>query len=204
VIFSLRGTLLERTEAGCVLEAAGIGYEVSLSPSAALRLPPVGEEVLLQVVESTAMYGGGTTLYGFLTAEEKKIFNVLRDNVPGTGAKKALELLDKAAKSLPDFRRAILDKDARALVTMFGFTLKTAEKMTAALQGKLDGLILAGPAASRDSSTAYEEAVAGLVSLGYREPAARQAAQAARDALGPRATSQDVLRESLRHLSGRS
>ncbi|MBK8869555.1 MAG: hypothetical protein IPN19_00520 [Elusimicrobia bacterium] len=53
-------------------------------------------------------------------------------------------------------------------------------------------------------SLAFEEAVAGLVALGYRESAARQAAQSARDVLGSAATAQDVLRESLRHLAGRS
>ncbi|MBK8869556.1 MAG: hypothetical protein IPN19_00525 [Elusimicrobia bacterium] len=56
----------------------------------------------LLIVESVAMYGAGPALYGFLTLEEKQVYLVLRENVPGAGAKKALELLDKAAKSLPN------------------------------------------------------------------------------------------------------
>jgi Holliday junction DNA helicase RuvA len=203
VIVSLRGPLLERTQEGCVVEAGGVGYGVALSTSSALRLPPVGEEIRLLIVESVAMYGGATALYGFLSEQEKQVFVVLKENVPGTGAKKALELLDKAAKSLADFRRSVIDKDVKALVAMFGFTMKTAEKLVSALQGKMDGLSVSGVPALTESSSAFEESVAGLVSLGYREPAARQAAQSARDALGGQPTSQDILRESLRHLAGR-
>ena len=203
MIVSLRGPLLERTEDGCVIEAGGVGYGVSLSSASALRLPPVGEEIRLLVVESVAMYGGATALYGFLTDQEKQVFLVLKENVPGTGAKKALELLDKAGKSLAEFRRAVIDKDVKTLVAMFGFTSKTAEKLVAALQGKMDAVSISGGSAQTESSSAFEESVAGLVSLGYREPAARQAAQSARDVLGGRPTSQDILRESLRHLAGR-
>lgn len=200
----MRGSLLERRDDGCVVEAGGVGYEVLLSSASALRLPPVGGEVRLLIVESVAMYGGGTSLYGFLTLEEKQVYLVLRENVPGAGAKKALELLDKAAKSLSNFRRAVVDKDPKSLVTGFGFTLKTAEKLVAALQGKMESLSVSAGPGETALSTAFEEAVAGLVALGYRESAARQAAQSARDVLGSAANAQDVLRESLRHLAGRS
>ncbi|MBK8575576.1 MAG: Holliday junction branch migration protein RuvA [Elusimicrobia bacterium] len=203
MIVSLRGPLLERTEEGCVVEAGGVGYGVALSTSSALRLPPVGEEIRLLIVESVAMYGGATALYGFLTDQEKQVFLVLKENVPGTGAKKALELLDKAAKSFAEFRRAVMEKDVKTLVAMFAFTSKTAEKLVAALQGKMDALSVSGGSAAMESSSAFEESVAGLVSLGYRESSARQAAQSARDVLGGRPTSQDILRESLKHLAGR-
>ncbi len=203
MIVSLRGPLLERTEEGCVIEAGGVGYGVSLSAASALRLPPVGEEIRLLIVESVAMYGGGTTLYGFLTAQEKQVYQVLRDNVPGAGAKKALELLDKAAKSLAEFRRSVIEKDVKTLVAMFGFTSKTAEKLVAALQGKMEALAVSGGSVPTESTSSFEESVAGLVSLGYRDSAARQAAQSARDALGGRPTAQDILRESLKYLAGR-
>ncbi len=203
MIASMRGTLLEKRDEAAVVEAGGIGYEVSLSPSIVAQLPAPGEEVLLFIAESTAMYGGGTTLYGFLKAEERQIFNVMRDKVPGTGAKKAMEFLDKASKSLPDFRRAVLDKDARALTTVFGFSTKTAEKIVAGLQNALGDIpLIAGT--GRRSSSPFEETIQGLVSLGYKEPVSRQAAESARAALGGDSTAQDMIREALRHLSGRS
>jgi holliday junction DNA helicase RuvA len=204
VIASLRGAVLEKNAEGAVIEAANVGYQVSLAPSTAAQLPPLGEEVLLFVAESVAMYGGGMTLYGFLRAEERQIFNALRDHVPGTGAKKALEFLEKAAKSLPDFRRAVLENDARALTGLFGFTAKTAEKIVSGLQDKLDAVPLPRGKAGAPASSAFEETVQGLLSLGYRDAAAREAAQSARAVLGADATSQSLIREALRHLSGRS
>ncbi len=202
MIARLRGTLLERSEGGAVIDAGGVGYAVILSEGAANRLPPLGDDVELFIVESVAMYGGGTSLYGFLTEEERKIFNVLRENVPNTGAKKALDILEKATKSLPDFRRAVIDKDPQALVSLFGFTAKTAEKLVPALQGKLEGLPLAGAPSRRDGP--LEDAVAGLVALGYRDVAAREAAQSAQATLGAAGSSQALIRESLQRLSARN
>ena len=98
-----------------------------MTAATAAALPEPGRSVLLHIAESVAMYGGGVTLYGFLTPSDKAMFLTFRDCVPGTGAKKALEYLDKASKSLPDFRRAVLDKDAKVLTGVFGFTRKTAD-----------------------------------------------------------------------------
>ncbi|HRY29464.1 MAG TPA: OB-fold domain-containing protein [Elusimicrobiota bacterium] len=203
MIASLRGTLLEKNAEGAVLEVAGVGYSVLLSETALAELPPLGEEVLLSIAESVGMYGGGVTLYGFLRVEEKRLFNVLRENVPGTGAKKALELMDKALKSLPDFRRAVLEKDTRALVSLFGFTRKTAEKMVAGLDGKMESLPISRGAGPAGMASSFDETIQALVALGYKEPAARQAAQTARAAVGSEAAAKDLVREALRHLSGR-
>lgn len=202
MIARLRGSVVERTEDGVVLDVAGVGYEVALGASTAARLPTDGQEVRLYVVESTAMYGGGTTLYGFLTEDERRLFNVFRDNVPNTGAKKALELLDKAAKSPPDFHRAVAQKTPAALVGLFGFTAKTAEKLVAALQGKLDAAPFAAAGRPALDGT-FEEAVAGLIALGYREPDARAAAEAARAARGADGSPQSLIRDALGRMAGR-
>lgn len=206
MIATLRGTLLEKTEDGAVVEAGGVGYAVALSSGARERLA-AGEEVFLHIVESVAMYGGGVSLYGFPTSEEKGIFLALKDNIPGTGAKKALEFLDKAARSLPDFRRAVIDRDVKALVTIFGFTSKTAEKIVAGLKDKADAF--PSPAGAErprggGDGSALEDAIQALTALGYRDGDAREAAQSARKAAGPAATSQDLIKESLRRLSGRA
>jgi len=203
MIARLRGSLAERTEGGVVIDVAGVGYDVAVGAATAARLSAPGQEICLFIVESTAMYGGGTTLYGFLSDEERRVFNVLRDHVPNTGAKKALELLDKAAKSLPEFRRAVETKAPAVLVGLFGFTTKTAEKLVAALQGKLDMAVFPS-AAVPPLDGAFEEAVAGLVALGYREPSARAAAEAARAARGTDGSSQDIIRDALGRLAGRS
>jgi len=159
-----------------LVDVQGIGYDVMTTVSVYDRLPSIGQEVQLYIAESMGMYGGGITLYGFLSLEEKEIYCLLKE-VPGTGSKKALDYLDKISKSSPDFRRAILDGDVRALVSLFGFTRKTADKMIVALKDRLAGLRLAGKEKWPSSApvAGFGEAVAALIQLGYRETEARAA-----------------------------
>jgi holliday junction DNA helicase RuvA len=176
MIGSLRGILLHKSPGQALVDVQGVGYDVLTTIAVFDRLPGAGQEVQLYISESMAMYGGGLTLYGFLTLEEKEIYTLLKE-VPGTGSRKALDYLDKISKSSPDFRRAILDGDARALVSLFGFTKKTAEKMIVALKDRLAGLRLSGKEKWTPSTqpTGFSEAVAALVQLGYRENEARAA-----------------------------
>jgi Holliday junction DNA helicase RuvA len=202
MIGSLRGTLLNKTPGQVLVDVQGIGYEVSVTLSAYDRLPSAGQETQLYVVESMAMYGGGVTLYGFLSLEDKEIYNLLRE-IPGTGSKKALDYLDKISKSAPDFRRAILEADARSLVSLFGFTKKTADKMIAALKDRMAGLRLAGREkwSGAAQPTGVSEAIAALVSLGYRESEAREALEKMSGQLKTEAKTADLIKEALKQLS---
>ncbi|PKN00764.1 MAG: hypothetical protein CVU77_08375 [Elusimicrobia bacterium HGW-Elusimicrobia-1] len=180
MIASINGRIIAKTSSSVVLEASGIGWRIFVAPSTAVELPAVGGEAMLYISESTAMYGGGTTLYGFASVTEQDIFSLLRD-VPGTGAKKALEYLDKIKKSPADFKKAVECRDSSALTTIFGFKKPTAEKMIVALKQKIESLDIGG--AGRQTghvpgfagATARSEALAVLIALGYREGAARLA-----------------------------
>jgi len=187
MIASLRGAVLSKAAERLVLEVSGVGYEVAVTAATAAAAPEPGSPLTLHIAESVAMYGGGVTLYGFLTPAEKEMFLTFRDLVPNTGAKKALEHLDKASKSLPDFRRAILEKDAPALCGVFGFTRKTADRLIAALKdavasGAAGAAAGAGrPAAGGASGTAMSRALSALASLGYKNAEARAALTAVTD-----------------------
>ena len=134
--------------------------------------------------------------------EEKEIYLLLRE-IPGTGSKKALDYLDKISESAPDFRRAVLESDARALISLFGFTKKTADKMIAALKDRMAGLRLAG----REKWSAVlqpsgvSEAIAALVSLGYRESEARAAIDNLSSKAKAEAKTTDLIKEALKQLA---
>jgi Holliday junction DNA helicase RuvA len=204
MISHLRGTIDSRIEGRVVIEAGGVGYEVFVAAPTLEKLPPLGAEAKLYIVESSAMYGGATSLYGFGTLEERDIFTLLREHVPGAGAKKALEYLDKISKSLPDFSRAIELKDADMLVSVFGFTKKTADKLISALKDKLDQFPASSEKAKWVAAVAgsvQDEAVSALVSLGFKPQHARSAVE---DALAkdPKAGTEALIRNSLQYLSG--
>ncbi|MCM2267551.1 MAG: Holliday junction branch migration protein RuvA [Elusimicrobiales bacterium] len=201
MIAYLRGTVVARNPESAVIETAGVGYEVFLCGPSLEALGPEGSQAQVFVAESISMYGG-TALYGFLSREEKLLFDLLRDAVPNTGAKKALDYLGKAMKSLPDFTRAVAARDPKPLTVIFGFTAKTAEKLIAALKDKLpaSGLPSAGGDLGAQSGS-YLQAMSALTSLGFRAADARAALEEAAREAGPRATAEAIIRLALKRLS---
>jgi holliday junction DNA helicase RuvA len=201
MIGSLRGTLLHKLPGQALVDVQGVGYDVMVPVSAFDRLPAIGQEVQLYISESMAMYGGGLTLYGFLSLEDKEVYSLLKE-VPGTGSKKALDYLDKISKSSPDFRRAIIDSDVRALVSLFGFTKKTADKMIVALKDRLAGLRLSGKEkwSPEIAPTGFSEAVAALVQLGYRENEARSALERLPAEARSESSTTTLVKEALKQL----
>lgn len=206
MIAQLRGrvlsTELEKDALRAVIDVNGVGYDVHLSRASEGRIAE-GQAVTVLVSESVAAFDGATTLYGFLTREEKDFFQKLRENVDGMGPKKALETLDKISKSMPDFKRAVIEGDVALLTSVFGFTKKTAEKLIFALKGKVDGWFVSGQTRFQEApkSPQESEALSGLVNLGYREDEARDLLSRAKAALGPNAATEKLLQEALR-LSG--
>ena len=195
----LRGRIVLKNNGSAIIETGGVGYEVFLCEPSLEALGPEGGAAELFIAESISMYGG-TALYGFRSKEEKSLFDLFRDAVPNTGAKKALDYLGKAVKSMPDFIGAVAAKDSKRLTAIFGFTAKTSEKLISALKDKLPA---AGPAATGFSaaSGAYMQAMNALTALGFRAGEARSALEEAAAEAGPGASAESIIRLALRRLS---
>ena len=201
MIASLRGIVIVREPGRVILEVAGVGYEVSVPIGSFDQIPHAGGEIFVFVEESTAMYGGGTKLYGFLTLDQQRIFGKLRD-VPGIGAKKAMEYLDKVSHSLPRFRKSVQEKDLAAMTSLFGFTRKTAEKLVISLKDSLADLPLTSDLSGADSalSGAAQEAMAALIQLGFKELEARRALEQVGPDSDLERSSEQLIREALKEL----
>ena len=119
MIALLEGTIEFKSPQNIILNVNGIGYEINVSLNTYNKLPAKGNSVKLHISETVGIYGGGTTLYGFATQEEKEIFTCFKVGLKNTGAKKSLDYLDKAMKSLPDFRRAVIQKNLGLLTSIF-------------------------------------------------------------------------------------
>lgn len=186
-----------------VVDVQGVGYELLMTLASEPRLT-AGQTRVFYVSESVTAFDGATTLYGFISKEEKDFFKRIRENVDGMGPKKALECMDKISKSMPDFKRAIIEGDLRILVSVFGFTKKTAEKLVFSLKGKMDSWNVSGPVKWQDlpKGSSEEDAVSGLLNLGYREDEARELVAKVKTNLGEGANTEVILGEALR-LMGR-
>lgn len=197
-------TTIEKETFRVVLDVNGVGYEIFMALSTEGRLVE-GQTATIFIKESVTAFDGATTLYGFATRDEKDFYTRIRENVDGMGPKKALECLDKISKSMPDFKRAIIDADTRLLVSVFGFTKKTAEKLVFALKGKVEGWSVAGqPKWTEAASSPVEfDALTGLLNLGYDEAEARELLQKSKANLGAAAKAEALITEALKLMGGK-
>jgi Holliday junction DNA helicase RuvA len=173
MIASLRGRLLERSASGVVIEAAGVGYAVSVSTQTLAKLPTRETEVFLrtrQVVREDALL-----LFGFLEEDELRLFDLLM-SVSGVGPRVALAVLSGLESRA--LVRAIREESIAALVAVPGIGRKTAERLVVELRDKMDafapsvasGAPTTGPAraaAVLPRNEKFEDAVAALTRLGY-------------------------------------
>jgi Holliday junction DNA helicase RuvA len=203
VIASLRGTLLEAGAGTCVIEAAGVGYLVSVSSHTARALPESGREVLLrtrQVVREDALM-----LFGFIDPEELRLFDLMI-GVSGVGPKLALAVLSGMKPQA--LARAIREEHIGALVAIPGVGRKTAERLIVELRDKLEGVpgtaSRATEAGVLPRSERFEDAVAALVRLGYNVTQAREVMRTVGAGAGDGAgelTLEDLVRRALALLS---
>lgn len=168
MIAHLRGRLLTKEPNRVIVEAAGVGYELAISVPTYSELPNPGTEVALHV--HTHVREDAIALFGFLKAEEKRVFERLIA-VSGIGPKLAITIL--SGMSAEYLVTALRGNDLASLTKIPGIGKKTAERMVLELRDKLDSF---AAAPSKAAPAAIEEdVVSALTNLGYQESAAEKA-----------------------------
>lgn len=178
MIALVTGTLaLKEADRVVVRTASGLGYEVFVPTRALEALPHPGQPVELHTC--LVIREDGQTLFGFASAEERRVFQRLM-TASGVGPRLALAMLS----ALPSERivRAIRDRDLAVLVSVPGVGKKTAERLAVELADKTDDLT-----AERGApiTTVSGTAAKGLMGLGYT---AAEADEAVRHILAEDAT----------------
>ncbi|MBI2686078.1 MAG: Holliday junction branch migration protein RuvA [Acidobacteria bacterium] len=196
MIAHLRGSVLEKHPNLVIVEAGGVGYEVHIPVSTFTRLPDTGAEAKLRI--HTHVREDAFLLYGFVTPEEKMLFEKLI-TVSGIGPKVALTALSGIAPA--DLVQAIRTGDLVQLTRIPGVGKKTAERMVVELRDKLDIAIAGVPIpVSLDKGPLLTELdldlISALVNLGSQRPAAEAAARKARAAL-PNAGFEALFRKAM-------
>lgn len=178
MIAHLRGKLLAKHPNQAIVEAGGVGYDVTISVPTFSDLPNVGGEVGLHV--HTHVREDALALYGFLRSAEKQLFEKLI-TVSGIGPKLAITILSGMAAD--EMAGAIRGNDIARLTRIPGIGKKTAERMVLELRDKLP-TSAAGEVSTQPAMGAMEEDVlSALMNLGYQRPVAEKAlAQAEKNA----------------------
>ncbi|KPV41096.1 hypothetical protein AN478_04075 [Thiohalorhabdus denitrificans] len=176
MIGRLRGPILEKAPPTLIVEAGGVGYTVDAPLSTIYHLPAVGEEVNLRV--HTVVREDAIQLYGFLTADEQRLFVALL-RVTGVGAKLALQVLSGLPPA--ELWRCIQEEDLKRMSSVPGIGKKTAQRLVMELRDTLDapggaeGFETVAGGAAPAGGGARREAVAALQELGYGSDQAEQA-----------------------------
>jgi len=181
MIALLRGVLLEKHPNQAIVETGGVGYDVTIPVSTFTHLPDAGSEVRLRI--HTHVREDALSLYGFLTQDEKALFEKLI-GVSGIGPTLAVKVL--SGLPAPDLINSIRRGEVERLVRIPGVGRKTAERMVLELRDKLPAASGGEPEtpAAAALSSVDQDVLSALLNLGCARPQAENAVRKAKAAGG--------------------
>ena len=189
----LKGKLYQKETDRVIIDVGGVGYDVKVCTHISRNLPEVGKEVLL--LTHMAVREDDVRLYGFLKQQELEMFRLLL-GVSGIGPRSALAFID----FLPgeELVRAIAEERLSLLTKVPGVGKKTAQRMVVDLKDKVGNISIEEVNIKADNGGGeWEDALQGLIALGYGIDEARKLLNAAVKELGESNDSQKMLQYAL-------
>ena len=191
MIAKLTGIVDEILDDAVVIDVGGVGYLV-YATTRLLHESTVGAQISLQIehiIKQDAQF-----LCGFQTKEEVAVFRVLL-NVHGIGVRSALAIL--STLSISEIATAIATQDAIPLSRVSGIGKKTAERILLELKDKtLSTLKDVKP----QSNENINDAMLGLLSLGYQKSSVVPLLQKISKELGSTASANDLILRALKEI----
>lgn len=192
----LRGRLLEKRPNQVILDVGGVGYLVAVPLSTFAALGELHAEVTLLI--HTHVREDALMLYGFLSAREKHVFELLL-GASGVGPSLSLKIL--SGMNVEELVPAIRGGDIARLTKIPGVGRKTAERMVLELKDKLDSMAVETDKPAPASPAGVEADVkSALINLGYDERTAEGAVTEAKRKAGT-SSFEKLLRLTLTALS---
>jgi len=191
MIDMVSGQVASIDKGSVVVMVGGVGFRVNVPRTVFDSVTGTGRAVTLYT--HLAVREDSLTLYGFLTEEDRGLFETLI-TVSGVGPKMALSILSTI--SIDHLRSAVGREEPDVLTRVPGVGKKTAEKIIFELKNKLKLADLPGFAVMDDTDT---QVIESLTALGYSIVEAQSAVQAI-----PRDTPKDIesrVRAALQYFS---
>src|SRR5437016_6660282 len=163
MIGQLHGRLAEKRPNQVLVDVGGVGYLVQVPLSTYAALGELHTEVTLLV--HTHVREDALALYGFVSAREKHLFEMLL-SASGVGPSLALKIL--SGMSVEELVPAIRGSDLARLTRIPGVGRKTAERMVVELKDKLEAVTAEAEKPAVASPAGIEaDVTSALVNLGY-------------------------------------
>lgn len=192
MIAKLSGIIDEILDDSIVVDVNGIGYQIFITSKLKSNLE-IGEKISLKI--SHIFKQENQFLCGFQYEDEKNAFKVLMD-VPGIGIKSAMAIL--SAISLEELATAIATQEASILCKVSGVGRKTAERILLELKDKNIAKIKDVYDKSNEN---INDAVLGLISLGYQKSIVQKTIINVYKKLGSNTPTNELIVESLKEIN---
>lgn len=163
----IKGSLEMKLNDSVVVEAGGVGYKIYMPQNAIDKCGNIGD--IVKIHTHYHVREDNISLYGFLTSEELRMFELLI-SVSGIGAKSALTILANVEPH--QFALAVITNNDERLTKIPGIGKKTAARMVLELKDKmkieLEGQeVVEKQEESINISENINEAISALLVLGY-------------------------------------
>ena len=189
------GRLAEKNPAYAVIDIHGIGYFLNLSLNSFSKLPQEGHQFRLYahlVVKEDAL-----VLYGFAERNERDLFRQLI-SVSGVGAGTARMIL--SSLNPDEIAEAIVTGNANQLQRIKGIGQKTALRIIIDLKDKLSKELIPHEKGGFVHNTKKEEALSGLIILGFQKMVAEKALNKVIEIRGSALSVEELIRNALKIL----
>lgn len=190
----LEGKVIERNPAYAVVEVNGIGYllHISLQTYSQLRELETATLYTHLVVREDDML-----LYGFADRGERELFRQLI-SVSGVGVNTARIILSSLTPA--EVTHAIADENASLLQRIKGIGAKTAQRIIIDLKDKVARELIPYEKYGVQHNTGREEALSGLIILGFPKAPAEKALNRILETEGTGLTVEQLIKHALKIL----
>jgi len=193
MIFFIKGTLESKKVNRIVVETGGVGYEISIPLSTFHNLPE--EKQSVKIYTYVVKKEDEESIYGFLSETDREIFKIII-SIKGLGPKIALALLSFFTVS--ELYSIIMNENKSKLCSCPGIGKKTAERIVFELKDKFGSLDMG--IEIKDEDRFYNDALSGLVALGYKTYEARRVLDKVKDEIKDIKSAEELLKKALRYL----
>ena len=165
----IKGSLEIKANNYVVIDVSGIGYKIFMAGSNIDKIGDIGNNV--KVYTHYYVREDNISLYGFLTDEELRMFELLI-SVSGIGAKSAIAMLSEITPA--DFALSVISNNITKLTKIQGIGAKTVQRIILELKDKLKTEQAIEKQDTKiqkviAEETNYEEAISALQILGYNK-----------------------------------
>lgn len=194
----IKGRIAEKNISYLVIESGGFGILVFISQATYIKIEPLEECKLHTHFSVSVDVRSGQSnyqLFGFYSLEEREIFRALI-TVSGVSSSIARTIL--SSLTLEELIFAIENQDTGIFKKAKGVGPKLAEKIIAAMKGKVFDVNLSETFSSNSGNTIADEALSALLALGYDKISAKKRINSILQKSNGDVAVEDLIKEALR------